>query len=390
MNRDFLYLIGGPVQGAIIGAVLWWLAGGMGGWVQRLPGPLSSVLAWVVIGAVIGLIVGAILCFRRVRHARQMAALAGQWNFHFEPSAGRDQLAPYLGLGLFASDRFGDVTNLMRAKEEDVGVELLDYEFIQRGSESDSHFRQTVVLFADCAQRLPAFELTPRGMTHKLFYHLLGLDGITFEADELMPPADREAIETFRKTYFLSPPMGMMTEMLRAKSGQAGSGADSGGPQAIAGFDAPIRNVFRLPLLVFLAQHPGWSVESDGRHLALWKTNHVVPAEQRLDFVRQAQEVQHAILGASDLPPATGIVAGGLQINPARAVAGMVGGMIGAFAGFAMGGLVGFGLVIAVVSLTKDPPIPAVILLFFGCPIGGAIAGAAMGTHWSRRRKSPL
>ena len=380
MRREILYLIVCPLQGAGIAAMLWWFLGGMGGFLQRMPWPFSSIYACAAIGGGIGLIVGTVLAVRRVRHAGQMAALAKDWNFRYEEHSSRDQLTPYLGLNLFAADRFGEATNLMRSSADGIEVELLDYEFVQRGSESDSHYRQTVVLFPDAAQSLPPFELSPRTMTHRVVYQMAGLEGITFEPGELTSPADRQTIEAFRSAYFLSPPLNAVLQQRQSQSVDAAA--------MLAKFDGPIRSVFRLELLKFFAANPGWSVESDGRNLALWRTSRVASADKRLDLLRQAHEVQSALVGASALPAAGGIVPGELKLDPSRAVAGVFATSIGAFAGFFVGSMLSFGAVVGLLAIADNPPVFVIVPLFLSGPIGGLMVGGALGHWWQRRRKT--
>ncbi len=380
MRKEILYIVVCPLQGAGIAAMLWWFLSGMGGFLQWVPWPFSSVYTCAAIGAGIGLIVGAVLAVRRIRHTGQMAALAKDWNFRYEEQSSRDQLTPFLGLNLFAADRFSEATNLMRSSADGIEVELLDYEFVQRGGESDSRYRQTVVLFPDAAQSLPAFELSPRTMTHRVVYQMAGLEGITFEPDDLMAPADRQAVETFRSTYFLSPPLNAVLKQRPSQSGDAAA--------MLAKFDAPIRNQFRLELLKFLAANPGWSVESDGRHLALWRTNQIVATSKRLEFLREAHELQSALVGASTLPTAGGIVPGELKLDPSRAFAGVFASSIGAFAGFFLGGTLSFAAVAALMTIADNAPVFVIVPLFLSGPIGGLIVGGALGHWWQRRRKT--
>ncbi|HUE74679.1 MAG TPA: hypothetical protein VMP01_27675 [Pirellulaceae bacterium] len=379
MRKEILYIVVCPLQGAGIAAMLWWFLSGMGGFLQQMPWPISSIYACAAIGAGIGLIVGAVLAVRRIRHTGQMAALAKDWNFRYEEQSSRDQLTPYLGLNLFAADRFGEATNLMRSSADGIEVELLDYEFVQRGSESDSRYRQTVVLFPDAAQSLPAFELSPRTMTHRVVYQMAGLEGLTFEPGDLTSPADRQSIEAFRSAYFLSPPLNAVLQQRQDQSGNAAA--------MLAKFDAPIRNLFRLELLKFFAASPGWSVESDGRHLALWRTGRVASAEKRLDLLREAHEVQSALVGASTLPTAGGIVPGELKLDPSQAFAGVFATSIGAFAGFFLGGMLSFGAIAALITIADNAPVFVIVPLFFSGPIGGLIVGGVLAHWWQRRRK---
>src|SRR5438270_673109 len=56
-----------------------------------------------------------------------------------------------------------------------------------------------------------------------------------------------------------------------------------------------IREVFTLDVLRFFAGHPSWHVESDGKHLALWRRSTILRAADRPGFLEDSLEVRRAL-----------------------------------------------------------------------------------------------
>jgi hypothetical protein len=233
-------------------------------------------------------------------------------NFQYTVDVAREQLPDYHSLRLFEPRRWHEARNLMRGRFNGAMVELLDCEFVEHGDESTTHYRQTVALFPDCGGKLPPFELAPRGLLIKLFYRAAGVEGIRFEPAKSTTGWDRDAIERFGKSYFLSPPMDEVLRSAEQRRVQAELGQRGAGFQpAAVGEEIPcrleaypmssepaIRRLFNVDLLRILADRPGWSIESDGVNTAVWRSRRIVPAADREEFIRDAGAIRAAVVKA--------------------------------------------------------------------------------------------
>jgi hypothetical protein len=255
--------------------------------------------------------------------------------------------------------------------------------------ESATYYRQTVALFPDCGGKLPPFELAPRGLIFKLFYRVAGIEGITFDPAESTSGWDRDAIERFGKLYFLSPRLDEMlrvAERRRVRSELGGDAADEAPPVPS---EQAIRRLFNVDLLGILADQPGWSVESDGTNLAVWRSRRIVSAADREEFIREAGAIRTAIAHASEgkvtAPPLPGTTK---MLDPRALIAGTGAWFLGAFLGFTVGGAIGFGAVGLLVWLMNDPSPALVFPIFFGSPISGFILGGVISSRWQSNRRA--
>ena len=392
MKRELALLIGGPLNGGIVTAMIWWVVNDLWkvrgiGLLERQPWPVSSIYVCAGIGAALGLVLGIILVLRRAGHADRIAALCQRLNLQYVRDVAREQLTRYHGLRLFEIRRWQEAANLMSGTYDGVEVELLDYEFVEHGDESTTHYRQTVALFPECGNKLPPFELAPRGLMIKLFYRVAGVEGITFEPAEFTSGWDRDVIERFRQLYFLMP---RMDEVLRAAEqrrvrNELGTEVDEALPVSS---EPAIRRLFNVELLRVLADRPGWSVESDGVNLAVWRSRRIVPAADRDEFIRQAVPIRSAIananVGKATAAPLPGTTK---MLDPRSQIAGTGAWALGAFLGFIIGGAIGFGAVGLLVWLMKDPPVALVFPIFFGCPISGFIVGGIINHRRQHRQR---
>lgn len=394
MKGNARFLIGGPLNGGILTAVIWWVvnrvwnAGGIGV-LQQQPWPLSSIYACAAIGAMLGMALGMTLVLLRTGHANRIAALCQRLNFQYMADVAREQLPTYHSLRLFEPRRWHEARNLMRGRFDGGTVELLDYEFVERGDESTTHYRQTVALFPDCGGKLPPFELAPRGLIIKLLYRVAGLEGITFEPAKSTSGWDRDAIDRFGELYFVSPRLNeslRAAELRRVQSELGGDAADEAPPVPS---EQAIRRLFNVELLRTFVDRPGWSVESDGVNLAVWRSRRIVPAADREEFLREAGALRFAIVKATNAkataPPLPGT---SKMLDPRSLIAGTGAWMLGSFFGFIVGGAIGFGAMGLLVWRMNDPSPALVFPIFFGFPISGFILGGVICSRWQRDRRA--
>jgi hypothetical protein len=145
----------------------------------------------------------------------------------------------------------------MRGKTEGADVVVLDYQYTT-GSGKNSHTHvQTVVLYPGVATeaRLPDFTLAPEHWWTKIG-EMFGYQDINFDANE-----------AFSKAYLLR------------------------GPDEDA-----IRGAFGSNALGFFAQNQGWSVESAGGSLAVYRAGNRPTPEELQPFVAETASVRRALV----------------------------------------------------------------------------------------------
>jgi hypothetical protein len=352
--RSFAW-IGATLGGAMAGTVLYFavdqlvIINGVG-LVQRFAAPTVNAYTCAAVGAGLGLFAALLQMARRKQYVQQLIETCQAMGFAYSPNVQRDDLGDFQDLPLFR--KWSAARDRMSGTCDGVPVELIDYTSVDRGGESSTYYRRTVALLPAPEGGLPSFELQPRDLAIKLIAALL-TTGIAFDPSEAETADDREVLERFGRSYFLS-----------------------------AGIDAAaIRRLFTMNLLAFFADHPGWHVESDGRHLALHRSQ-VIAAAGRPAFVADAVEVHRALAS-----PGTRRAPTGPAPQPARSGAEVaargLGTIIGVFVGFFLGGMVGMGIIIA-----QGMGNPAgmgrfglIAAIFFGCPILGMVIGALVGNR---------
>ena len=88
MRANTTLLLGGPINGGLLTAMIWWVlnnvwkVGGVGV-LQRQAWPLSSLSACAAVGAVLGLAVGMTLVLVRAAHASRVASLCQRVGFEY-------------------------------------------------------------------------------------------------------------------------------------------------------------------------------------------------------------------------------------------------------------------------------------------------------------------
>lgn len=394
MREDKRLIFAGAINVGIVFPLVWFLinqaskvVGGIG-ILEKQPWPLSSIYACSVIGALLGTGLGIALVIARRQRSEQTAALAERMGFEFVRDVPRNDLTRYHGLQLFKRRHFHEVRNLMKGNIDGVEFAVLDYEYIEPGSEGDdTNYRHTVALFPDGAQGLPRFVLWTGDLMLKFLEKTAGFKGITFEPDGSISAQDREVVERFSRSYFLSPPLGEVREAWEEQRVREELGTIENGthvsPIIDSQYETALRERFHLDTLRFLSERAGWSVESDGEHLAIWRNKKIIPAARREKFLYEANEIRAALLTTASNPAAAQVLKGSVSMprpTPERGAAGLLGAVIGFFAGSG----VGFAAVALVLPL--EPSTALGFAVFFGPPVVGIILGAIIGQRRHRNR----
>jgi hypothetical protein len=371
---DWGPVVGGVIGGGILATFLWlFLAQAwFGGFnvVQRLGWPFSSGWYFIPGGAAVGGAIGLVSFVRRNRHRRQLAALCAELDFTFQPRFTRGDLGDFQNLSVFLN--WSAARNLMTGRWEGIPVRVLDYTSVQRSSDSNTYQEQTLVLLSAPPGRLLPFDLRPRDLATKLLALLS--PGITFAPAADTPEADPDNIERFGRIYYLR------AEPLEKLQAAAAFDVASADPLT----ETAIRQQFTADLLAFFAEHPGWCVQSDGEHVALWRARRVVRAADRGRFLTQALAIYRA-LTEPRRPTATIIPAGDSSENTVLPAARVVGGILGLFGGFLAGA--GAGIAVAQALDQRDGlTLFLVPLAFLGCAAVGAAVGAVVGYRLLGRR----
>jgi hypothetical protein len=279
--------------GIVCLAIVWNVLNG-GGMLDDLGWPWPSVLLWTGGNAAIGL--GGVALYRahRRHQVRRLAEASRSMNLAFQPEASREDLGDYFYLRLFR--RWSSTRNRMTGIVDRIPVDMADYLL------SSDYVRVTVLLLPAPASGLLPFELRPRGPIARFFGVGLADDTrTTARPYQGQPRHIRQCVERFRLRYELR--SYYPSDHLEAAADWAalrgrGQADNLLGPDRVRA-ELAIRALFDLQLLHFFADHPGWCMESDGTHLALWRLSGTIRAAQRPRFVAEAVEVYRALADAA-------------------------------------------------------------------------------------------
>ena len=218
--------------------------------------PLAPFLIFAAILATIG--VGAYFAY--LGEKKRTAALfevATRLGFGFEPKVSNDEAATLGTFHLFKIGRSRKGKNLMRGRSDGADAIVLDYQYTTGGGKNSHTHNQTVVIYAASADAtaLPDFTLGPEHWWDKI--------GEVFGHKDI----DFEASEEFSKHYLLK------------------------GPD-----EAAIRALFGAEPLGFFAQHQGWSVESAGGSLAVYRADKRAKPEELQPFLAETAAVRRALV----------------------------------------------------------------------------------------------
>lgn len=214
----------------------------------------TQVMLYVVAGL---MVVGGIIYFVRLAEQKRSAALADaalRMGFAFEAQLPRERLEALGAFHLFKRGHSRRARNVIRGKSSGADVVLLDYQYTTGGGKSSHTWRQSVAIYPGAAAGLPAFALSPENFLEKIG-SLFGYQDIDFEASE-----------EFSKHYLLR------------------------GPD-----ESAIRAAFGADALGYFAQHPGWSVDSAGGALAVYRTGKRCKPEEIQPFLADTWSVGRAL-----------------------------------------------------------------------------------------------
>ncbi len=214
--------------------------------------PVVLVLP-VVVGLGAAALVAALVRAERKR-AEAMAYASQAMGFRYQQEGELELLRATADLPLFNRGRGQKVRNLAKGRLDESDVALFDYQYTVGGGKNSQTFRQTVALLP--VRALPDFVLAPENVFHRIG-RLFGYQDIDFE----------ESPE-FSKRYLLR-------------------GAD----------DTAIRAAFGADRLAFFGGEPGWTVESRGGHVGVYRSGRRCKPEELHAFLMSAERVWRAFGG---------------------------------------------------------------------------------------------
>lgn len=219
-----------------------------------IPGVPDAVLLLPI--AAIVAVVAVILVARRIERQReagfQQAARHSGWNE--EPGAAGPP-REVAGFRLFNQGRARRAMSVFRGRPGQFAAALFEYRYTVGGGKNSHTYRQTVMAFELPRRTLPAFELRPEGVFHKI--------GAAFGYQDI----DLENMPEFSKLYLLR-------------------GADEG----------EIRRTFHHDVAYHFEKHPGWSVEAEGGWIVVYRLGKRVKPEALREFVQDADQIA-SVLG---------------------------------------------------------------------------------------------
>jgi hypothetical protein len=159
-------------------------------------------------------------------------------------------------LHLFGQGHSRKARNRMRTQSGGAEMIFFDFRYRTGGGQHSNNHQQSVVAFHDPGLSLPAFELRPENVFHRIG-SALGYQDIDFPSHP-----------DFSRRY-----------LLRGEDENA------------------IRKLFTAPIARFFAKRKGWSVESGGEWLIVYRhRRRVRPAELRR-FLKSTEEIKRVLAG---------------------------------------------------------------------------------------------
>ena len=217
----------------------------------------AAVVVLVIMGFIVviaGVIVWTIA--RERKRTDAMRQVADQLGIDFDPEARDMPPADLAQSHLFQLGRSRGAKNLLHTARRDREVALFDYSYVIRHGNSSTRYRQTVAAFPVRSGRLPAFQLRPEGLLHRIG-ELFGYQDIDFHEDYdfsakfLVKGRDEEAVR------------GLLTDRRRRACLDAGN--------------------------VCVEGNEGW--------LIVYRAHRRVPAEEIARFLDEARELARAFVG---------------------------------------------------------------------------------------------
>ena len=219
--------------------------------------PATLPIVFVAVAVTVG---GAAIYFAVAYEKKRRAALAQaalMLGFSYLDKVPDAILAGLGNFPLFRQGHSKSGRSLMEGKSGDAPVVLLEYQYTVGGGKNSHTYRQSVAIYRGAATGLPEFTLAPEHVWHRVGA-LFGYQDIDFETSP-----------EFSKHYLLR-------------------GAD----------ESAIRAAFGAEALGFFAQSPGWSVESFGGSLAVYRSAKRCKPEEIQPFLAETANVRRALVKA--------------------------------------------------------------------------------------------
>ncbi len=214
--------------------------------------PFLAIFAAV---AVIGGISYAVWYFDKKRtDAMRAVAQTMGWTFHEE--AERDPETRFGALPLFERGHSRKAKRIMTGELAGAPAVVMDYQFTIGSGKSQQTHAQTVAIFPTHGAALPDFELAPENLFHKL--------GQVFGYQDI----DFDQFPEFSKRYLLR-------------------GED----------ESAVRTAFNQTVLAFLEQNAGWTVQSRGQPVCVFRAMNRSKPEEVPAFLADALRIASALGG---------------------------------------------------------------------------------------------
>lgn len=231
-------------------------------------GPAQAVFTAACVGAALGAASGVLHVRRQTSPVRQHRDFARRTNLRFhEDDLPLDIRTAYPELSLFQRGSSRYITFRNTGEHGGRPVDLFDYCYTETTQSSDgtqplSH-HQTVLVLGDAGATLPQFRLEPRTIANRMTVNWFGTPTVSFNA-ESAPGFQSSIVDAFNEKYFVF--------------------ASEDGDQLA-------RGAFRLPVMEFLIENPGWSMESSGGRLAIFQAGRLFEPEMRVQLLEFANRV---------------------------------------------------------------------------------------------------
>lgn len=215
---------------------------------------MFAIIAGVVmVGAIAGFVMEA-----KRREALQQAA--SRMGFQFLPDASIHSILPAShGLELFSRGRSPLASNVLQTSAAGVTISIFDYRYTTGSGKNRTTHRQTVALFQAPGATLPAFDLRPENLFHKI--------GTAFGYQDI----DFSSHPQFSGSYLLR------------------------GPD-----EAAIRQTFNDTVLGFFEHLPDCCVQAAGTGLIIFRHGHCVKPENIPAFLETGLAVM-SVFGLANL-----------------------------------------------------------------------------------------
>jgi len=203
----------------------------------------------VVLALVVG--VGFMVAQRQSKARREaLAKRAMLFGLTFIESTPVEELEG-LSLHLFEQGSSSAAANAMSGRYRGADLVAFDFEYTTGSGKNRTTHNQTVVLFRPLADRLPRFEMRPEHLFHRIG-QIFGYQDIDFPQHE-----------GFSKKY-----------LLRGEDERA------------------VREAFRTYILDHFQNNPGWSLESNGDALLVYRHGKKVKPEEYQKFMDEVAEIR--------------------------------------------------------------------------------------------------